>query len=67
VALFTVRWQETWGDLLQGVLAGVYTAPEVPRVLGGYAGDWFPGGFTLAPDEDSPDTWSATALDGRRV
>jgi hypothetical protein len=67
MTLHTVRWQETWGDQLQGVLDGAYTESEIPRVLGGYAGDWFPDGFTLTPDGDSPGSWSAAALDGRRV
>jgi hypothetical protein len=65
--LQTVRWQETWGDPLRGALEGAYTESALPRVLGGCAGGWFPEGFTLAPDPDSPGTWSATALDGRGV
>lgn len=40
---------------------------EVPRVLGGWAGEWFPSGFTLTPDSDSPNTWLTTNSDGRRL
>ncbi len=67
MALHTIRWQETWGEQLQGVLDGAFTPDGIPRVLGGYAADWFPDGFTLARDPDSPSTWSAAAPDGRRV
>ncbi len=65
--LLRVRWQESWGDQLQGVLDDACTPGEVASVLGGVAGEWFPDGFTLTPDPDSPNAWSATAPDGRRL
>jgi hypothetical protein len=67
MSLYVIRWQETWGEQTQGVFDDPCTGQEVPRVLGGWAGDWFPSGFTLVPDSDSLNTWLVTGSDGRRL
>ncbi len=67
MSLYVIRWQETWGEQAQGVFDDACVESEVPRVLGGWAGGWFPSGFTLTPDSDSPGTWLAAGPDGRRL
>jgi hypothetical protein len=67
VNLVRIRWQEAWGVQLQGVLDDAYTPDEAASVIRGLAADWFPNGFELTPDADSPNVWKAVATDGRTL
>jgi hypothetical protein len=67
MSLYVIRWQETWGEQSQGVFDDACLDQEVTHVLGGWAGEWFPSGFTRTPDSDSPHTWLVTGSDGRRL
>lgn len=58
----TIRWQETWGDRLQGDIPGHFATEEAAEVLADLAGDWFPGGFDLNSDPDSTGVWRAHAI-----
>ena len=42
MGLVRIRWQETGGDKLQGVLNDAYLPDEVPSHLEGPAADWLP-------------------------
>lgn len=66
MALFRIRWQETWDDQLQGYVDDAFTMEEAVGLLRGLAVDWFPGGFELVQDEDSPLVWAAHEVNRSR-
>lgn len=65
--LIRIRWKETWGDQLGGVVEDAFTPDEAEGLLPALAADWFPGGHELEQDPDSPNAWVATDRQGRRV
>ncbi len=44
-----------------GVLGDAYTPDEAEGLLPGLCADWFPEGFGLERDQDSPNAWVATS------
>lgn len=67
VTLVRIRWQETWGDQSGGALEDTYTHDEAEGLLPGLVADWFPEGFGLERDQDSPNAWAASGTDSRKV
>lgn len=56
MSLWRIRFQETWGEQTSGYLPDAYVVSEVEGILPGVGADWFPTGFTLSTDADTPST-----------
>lgn len=57
--LYRIRWQETWGNRLSGVLDAGYVSSEVSKKIADLASKWFADGDPLVTrDRDSPSSWT---------
>lgn len=66
IDLFRVRFQQTWGDQFGDFLDDVVTANELEETLRGYAAKWFPDGYDMTQDPDSPAVWGVNELTGTK-
>jgi len=66
IDLFRVRFQQTWGDQFGDFLDDVVTANELEETLRGYAAKWFPDGYDMTQNPNSPAAWGVNELTGTK-